>query len=268
MATCRNCGKTVQERFCPGCGLLGPQSDGSVDMERRILPPVTYEPDLIVPPMQHPIRLKDEEVIPIGQLSAKLRDIRDGGVTDRGHGILEGTDEEMIWNATPSLLSVAELAAKWGLAVLIAAFVACTLRFGYIWIFIWLFVGAIQIGLNLLGLSSTRYRATTQRLELTDGMLHQQTRTYETHQLGDAVITSPFLMRFFGLSVLTVRHQYGTEDGRAHLTRIFAPPPADYIPRVITLVGLDQRECVIVRDLLRGTGQLESERTDKIRWRQ
>jgi hypothetical protein len=66
-------------------------------------------------------------------------------------------------------------------------------------------------------------------------------RPYELHQLGDAVIVKPLLLRFFGVANLVIT----------------SPP--------ITLFGL--RNAQYVRDILRQGGQLEAQRVDKIRFR-
>lgn len=95
--------------------------------------------------------------------------------------------------------------------------------------------------LYLLKLKTTRYAASSQRLIVESGSLHTVNRPYELHQLGDAVIEKPLLLRFFNVSNLVILE-----------------------PR-IELLGL--RNAEYVRDILRQGGQLEAQRADKVRWR-
>jgi hypothetical protein len=90
-------------------------------------------------------------------------------------------------------------------------------------------------------LKTTKYSASSQRLIVEEGALHSVNRPYELHQLGDAVIVKPLLLRFFGVANLVIT----------------SPP--------ITLYGL--RNAQYVRDILRQGGQLEAQRVDKIRFR-
>lgn len=93
----------------------------------------------------------------------------------------------------------------------------------------------------ILKLMTTKYSASSQRLIVEEGSLHSVNRPYELHQLGDALIVKPLLLRLFNVSNL----------------EIVKPP--------ITLVGL--RNAEYVRDILRQGGQMEASRVDKIRFR-
>jgi hypothetical protein len=93
----------------------------------------------------------------------------------------------------------------------------------------------------LLKLTTTKYYASSQRLIVEEGSLHSINRPYELHQLGDALIVKPLLLRMFGVSNL-----------------IITKPE-------VKLVGL--RNAEYVRDILRQGGQLEAQRVDKIRFR-
>ena len=93
----------------------------------------------------------------------------------------------------------------------------------------------------LLKLMTTKYCASSQRLIVEEGSLHSVNRPYELHQLGDAVIVKPLLLRIFGVSNLEI-----------------AKPP-------VKLYGL--RNAEYVRDILRQGGQMEAQRVDKIRFR-
>lgn len=88
-------------------------------------------------------------------------------------------------------------------------------------------------------LKTTRYRMSSQRLILDRGILSRTSVPVELHNLGQAVIHQPLLLRLFKVSNVYVSG--------------------------ILLEGL--RNAELVRDLIRGAGQLEAQRTDKIRWR-
>lgn len=90
-------------------------------------------------------------------------------------------------------------------------------------------------------LKATKYCASSQRLIVEEGAWHAVNRPYELHQLGDAVIEKPALLRMFNVSNL-----------------IITKPQ-------IELKGL--RNADYVRDILRQSGQLEAQRVDKIRFR-
>jgi hypothetical protein len=93
----------------------------------------------------------------------------------------------------------------------------------------------------LLKLKTTKYCASSQRLIVEEGSLHSVNRPYELHQLGDAVIVKPLLLRIFGVSNLEIINPH------------------------VRLVGL--RNAAYVRDILRQGGQMEASRVDKIRFR-
>jgi hypothetical protein len=95
--------------------------------------------------------------------------------------------------------------------------------------------------LYLLKLTTTKYCASSQRLIVEEGSFHTVNRPYELHQLGDAVIVKPLLLRLFNVSNL-----------------IITKPEVE-------LYGL--RNADYVRDILRQGGQLEAQRVDKIRFR-
>lgn len=88
-------------------------------------------------------------------------------------------------------------------------------------------------------LKTTQYRMSSQRLIIDRGVLSRVSVPYELHRLGDAVIHQPLLLRLFGVANVYVSG--------------------------ILVEGL--RNADLVRDLIRGGGQLEAQRTDKIRWR-
>lgn len=93
----------------------------------------------------------------------------------------------------------------------------------------------------LFRLKTTKYSASSQRLIVEEGSWHSVNKPYELHQLGDAVIEKPALLRMFNVANLVITK-----------------------PEV-KLIGL--RNAEYVRDVLRQGGQLEAQRADKIRWR-
>jgi hypothetical protein len=105
--------------------------------------------------------------------------------------------------------------------------------------FLGLFV--VLLAVYALRLRTTRYSASSQRLIVESGILHSVNRPYEMHILSNAVITRPLLLRLFGTGNIVIGS-----------------------PRVV-LLGI--RNADLVRDLLRNAGQIEAQRTDKIRWR-
>ena len=93
----------------------------------------------------------------------------------------------------------------------------------------------------LFKLKTTKYCASSQRLIVEEGSWHSVNRPYELHQLGDAVIMKPALLRLFNIANLVITKPH------------------------VELYGL--RNAEYVRDILRQGGQLEAQRADKIRWR-
>lgn len=103
------------------------------------------------------------------------------------------------------------------------------------------FVGILLLALleRFARIKTTRYRMSTQRLILDRGILSRTSIPIELHKLSGAIIHQPFLLRLFKTS-------------NVHVSGIL-------------LEGL--RNAELVRDLIRNAGQMEAQRTDKIRWR-
>jgi hypothetical protein len=255
--------------------------------------------------------------VPVQAVTGVLGDIGDNAVTGRAEYIRQSTDEEMIWQETPSLALLLPRFIKYAVMMAIVLF-ACSavknyvaqnpyaqaalervgihataesrpseparraghkprsghrapdqsadtassdgttdgspemeaprnepagglnqilafVKLGFAGLFTLLFLA------YLLKLTTTKYCASSQRLIVEEGSLHSVNRPYELHQLGDAVIVKPLLLRIFDVSNLEITN-----------------------PRV-KLVGL--RNADYVRDILRQGGQLEAQRVDKIRFR-
>lgn len=255
--------------------------------------------------------------IPVQSVSGVLGDIGDNAVTGRAEYIRQSTDEEMIWQESPSLALLLPRFIKYAILMAIVLFACSAAKnyvaqnpyaqgalesvgihataesrsseperraarkprsgrraadpsadtassdpttdaapavetpridppggLGQILAFVKLgFAGLLTLLFlaYLLKLTTTKYSASSQRLIVEEGSWHSENRPYELHQLGDAVIVKPLLLRFFGVSNIEI-----------------ATPP-------VNLVGL--RNADYVRDILRQGGQLEAQRVDKIRFR-
>lgn len=255
--------------------------------------------------------------VPVQAVSGVLGDIGDNAVTGRAEYIRQSTDEEMIWQESPSLALLLPRFIKYAVMMVIVLIVCsmvknyvtqnpyaqaalertgihatgegrsaeparragrkprgghrasdqpadtaspdgtagaqpeteaprsepagglnqilALVKLGFAGLFTLLFL------VYLLKLTTTKYCASSQRLIVEEGSLHSVNRPYELHQLGDAVIEKPLLLRMFGVANLEITN-----------------------PRV-TLLGL--RNADYVRDILRQGGQLEAQRVDKIRFR-
>jgi hypothetical protein len=252
--------------------------------------------------------------VSVQAVSGVLGDIGDNAVTGRAEYIRQSTDEEMIWQESPSLALLLPRFVKYAVLMAIVLFLCAGIKhfvgrnpaaqaalehigihatserrldesahraghkprggrhaaeqtdadaastdasaapdaprtepadgLGHILLLVKLgFAGLFTLLflLYLLKLKTTKYCASSQRLIVEEGSFHTVNRPYELHQLGDAVIVKPLLLRLFNVSNLIV-----TKPG-------------------IELYGL--RNADYVRDILRQGGQLEAQRVDKIRFR-
>ena len=102
-----------------------------------------------------------------------------------------------------------------------------------------LFAAFASLLLKLAELKGTCYTMSSQRLVIETGVISKSSWPVELHQLGNALIHKPLTLRLFGVSNL---HVSG-----------------------LMLKGL--RNAELVRDLLRNAGQIQAQRTEKIRWR-
>jgi hypothetical protein len=290
--------------------LLAPSSDDS-----NKLPPPSGD---LQPSSSFPRTIQQKPAtIPVQAGSGVIGDIGDNVITGRAEYIRQNTDEEMIWQETPSLVLLMPRFIKYAILMAIV-FLACSAAksyvrqnpyaqaalesvgihataesrafdsprraghkprggrhaaeqaadaaspdattdvpsevetprsvpgndLGHILNLIKLSFGALFTVLFLayiLKLMTTKYCASSQRLIVEEGSIHSVNRPYELHQLGDAVIVKPLLLRLFNVSNLEI-----------------TKPP-------VLLVGL--RNAEYVRDILRQGGQMEASRVDKIRFR-
>jgi len=177
-------------------------------------------------------------------LQGSLHDVGAGRITDQARDILGRDAEPMVWQERPLALAVLVLAIlKWVLVLIVAVSLAIALG-QLAFVAVPLAVAALALGRRYASLSGTSYRASSQRLEITTGLASERKVTWELHELGDALIVQPLHYRLFGVGDLTVQH------------RSQGP---------ITLAAIRNPE--LVRDLVRGSGQFEAARWDRIRLR-
>jgi hypothetical protein len=238
-AKCANCGMESDGKFCPRCG---------IDKEN---PPVRAQGSHIIvpnsasiqPSQPAPRQLGNMNVTaPIGQMQGRFREMEAGSVSSRGGRLV--TDEGMVWEEKPNPIILAGLVFKYFVALIIILFLfgnVTGLQDAGTILLLWFVVAVVHIGLRFWEIRSTKYRMTSQRLEVTAGMFNQRTVAYELYQMAPAVITRPLLLRLVKTGNLTI-----------------SPP-------FIVLRAIRNPE--VVRDLIRDFGQSEASRMDKIRWR-
>ncbi len=128
-------------------------------------------------------------------------------------GVQEGPEEELeVWEGRPSQV------------VNLGIFVVCFLL---AWLIVPIFVAAARF----LSVHFTRYRLTSERLELVSGVLSRRMEQLELYRVKDMSVEEPLLLRLFGLGNVVLR----TSD-RSH--------------PVFTLRAVP--ECTLLRDNLRG----------------
>lgn len=242
-AKCENCDFESPGRFCPQCG-----HDKESHAASRPGISDAISPAGIAPVASGRSSQMDHEAIPadstapITQLQGRFREIDAGTVTARGGRLV--TDEGMVWEEKPSLILLTGLIAKYVIAMILVV-----VLFGSVpqsqgagtFLLLLVVVAAIHIGLRFWELSSTKYRMTSQRLEVTAGLFNQKTVAYELYQMSLGVITRPLLLRLVKAGNLAI-----ASAG-------------------ITLRAIRNPE--VVRDMIRDFGQREASRMDKIRWR-
>jgi hypothetical protein len=173
-------------------------------------------------------------------IGGAMQEIGQGQVTPHVNQILVFDCEAMVWEDSPSMALLAGLLIKYGVllsAVWCAAMVFDGVRY---WLLLCV-LAAIHVGIRAGQIRCTRYRMTTQRLEVRSGLCNRTSVPYEIHRLSDAVISSSLLLRVFGRENLTI------------------------LSPAICLTGI--RNAEVVRDLLRNAGQIEATRLEKVRWR-
>jgi len=181
---------------------------------------------------------------PVGALQTSIANIGDGKASAEAQDILSRDPDPTVVQVRPVALAVLLPAIlKWLLVVLVVLVIATALG-QPIFSLVAVAVAAVALAAAYGPLTGTLYRVTSQRIEITAGMMSQHTVTRESYELGDARIDKPFHYRLFGAGNLTI----DTREGGVVLLR--AIPNAE-----------------VVRDLIRGSGQFEAARFEKARWR-
>jgi hypothetical protein len=181
---------------------------------------------------------------PVGALQPSIANIGDGAASAQAQDILSRDPDPTVVQVRPVALAVLFPAIlKWLLVVIVALVIASALGQPVLTL-VAVAVGAVALAAAYGPLSATLYRVTSQRIEITAGMMSQHTVTRESYELGDARIDKPFHYRLFGAGDLTI----ASREGGVVVLR--AIPNAD-----------------VVRDLIRGSGQFEAARFEKARWR-
>ena len=239
-AKCPNCGSESSGRFCPECGHDKGTTDSPTAVSNSMTPAAAAPARIERSASMDPTAIPVDSAAPITQLQGRFREIQAGTVTARGSRFM--TDEGMVWEDKPSVIVITGLVAKY-----VIAMVAAILLFSNLpnasgagtFLLLLLVVAAIHVGLRFWEIRSTKYRMTSQRLEVTAGLFNQRTVTFELHQMAAGQITRPFLLRLVKTGNLSI--------GALQLKAIRNPE--------------------VVRDMLRDFGQREASRLDKIRWR-
>ena len=255
---CSNCHEYYIGSKCFHCGseLKGIQAEVAIT--------ISESNSLTNSSTEYSINSKD---LPVELMKSSLEDTEHHIVSMRGVSIHARTDEEKIWTGKPSPFMIMLVFCKWAPIVFISSIILALFGIPYKWAMLLVFFTFVDLVLNSLALAFMKYRLSSQRLEITDGLVHQQIRTYEVHHLADATINVPFPLGLFGISMLTIRHRYGDPDIEFPLVRIFHSLSSNYIPYDITLIGVEKEEARLVRDIIRNSGEIEGRRFDKLRIR-
>jgi hypothetical protein len=139
--------------------------------------------------------------------------------TEGSHNILETSSEELVWQGRPSFLLLVWPALSWGVLALLPLYGDAQLaaqwpRYGggqlALFSVVVLVLGALIIGLRALKISNTIYKLSSQRLEITTGVLAPTTERYPLIDFsGENKIAYPFPLRFFGLATIAIGRRRG-----------------------------------------------------------
>ena len=269
MSTCSNCGAETMGRFCSECGASQLEVQEQTVVNAPPYPAQDLQPSQNLPTVltAPPIINREYDVaIPVAVVVSRVEQRPEHTMAGTGAFILNQSDERPIWSGKPAPMIAIKLGVVWGAWVSFTVLLAILLGGGWFWVMFWMFCAGVSIGLYTLALTRMNYNITTQRIEVSDGLLHHQMRTYEVHELGDATIDSPFPLSFLGLSMLTIQHRNG-RGAKLPPVRTFHRIPENYTPTHITVLGIPTQEARTVRDFLRETGQREASRWDKLQVR-
>lgn len=181
---------------------------------------------------------------PVGALQPTIANIGDGNASVQAQDILSRDPEPTVVQVRPVALAVLFPAIfKWLLLVIVVLVIATALG-QPVYTLVAVAIAAVALAAAYGPLTATLYRVTSQRIEITAGMMSQHTVTRESYELGDARIDKPFHYRLFGAGDLRIDSRVGA---------------------AVVLRAIPNAE--VVRDLIRGSGQFEAARFEKARWR-
>jgi uncharacterized membrane protein YdbT with pleckstrin-like domain len=165
--------------------------------------------------------------------------------TDKVHDVLERTQEDLIWQGSPSMVLMVGLVLRYVFLIGVALSVPIggEIKAMIVLPLFGLFV--LQLVLRFLRLRTTKYRISTERIEITSGWLSRSTRTFEAHEAKDISIHRPFPISFLGAANLDV------------VAEAWA----------IEVLGVPADHAEAIRDAVRESGRREAARVDLIQWR-
>lgn len=237
LQACPKCGHQGSGRFCARCG---------VELALA-LDAVGVAVDIVQPPVRPR---------PVGQpgRAVPATSVKPGGVmgstqgvafTDKVHEVLGRTSEELVWQGSPSLTLLVGLVLRYLVVIAVVFFLPFEPEALATVVGILAVLGVLQLLLRFAKLRTTKYRISTERIEVATGMLSRSTRTYETHQAKDISIHRPFPISFLGAAHLNV-------IGKGWAIRV---------------LGVPAEHAEAIRDAVRESGRREAARAELIEWR-
>ncbi len=246
--TCQKCGHQGAGRFCPMCGfqmgMVVETTGAEIDVIQPAVPVKQARP---AQPTVAPTQVQPGGVM--GQTEGVA-------FTDKVHDVLGQAREALVWQGSPSLALLVGLILRYAFLMGLAAFAFSALATAPgaspipadipALVFMVLGgLGCLQLVLRFFKLRATRYRISTERIEVSTGVLSRATDTYEAHQATDIAIRRPFPISFLGASNLEIR-------GKGWYIRV---------------LGVPAQHAEAIRDAVRESGRREGARPDLIQWR-
>lgn len=238
MPFCTECRTIATGNYCTGCGRQfsanAPAPPRAVQAVSALVSVESRTPPGYVPPISR---------VPTPSM----------GATDNNHFtsdaecILQSTGERIAWQGKPSMMLLIPRVAAWTAVLFLASSWALSSRSGWAWVLLWMSCAAMYVGGGYLRLRSTMYRISSQRLEITSGLLNTNTETINLMAIGQVRIENRFPWSLFGIGDLVLdASEMSAENGSGNLR----------------LVGI--RNLSSVRDLIHSSsnimGQLWDER--------
>jgi PH (Pleckstrin Homology) domain-containing protein len=180
----------------------------------------------------------------VAGLQTTITDIGDGRATAEASEILARDPDATVVQVRPVALAVLfSVIMKWLLIILVGLAILSAVGQSALTVGL-VAIAMIVVLLAYVPLSATEYKVTSQRVEITTGVLSRRTITRESYELTNAKIVEPLHYRIFGVGDLAIEDRKG---GSLVLRAIRNPR--------------------VVRDVIRGSGQFEAARFEKANWR-